>query len=256
MCKVDIPIFVIARGEDVQTEHCTIELLPFTYAFLKINQVINKCYIVSSSIKVLDFAKQLGFVNTHLFNGDVENIEFLGPQHYTYTHKLEWDWCIVLQVNQVSYDPDLLLNVITKINEKYDFITSYNIRWNTKNYELTDDLQFKNEEQINKLSSYKKLNKIKILDNAIFCLKRDFAEKCANSIKKIQTLWEGKKLLIYNDAEYHPVLNNDDVNNIYISNYIFNKTNNIKENSNVENSNITAIYHKLLLSKKKLYTRI
>ena len=35
-----------------------------------------------------------------------------------------------------------------------------------------------------------------------------------------------------------------------------NKTNNIKENNNIENSNITAIYHKLLLSKKKLYTRI
>ena len=255
---IDIPIFVIARGEDVQTEHCTMELLPFTYAFLKINQVINKCYIVSSSIKVLDFAKQLGFVNTHYFNenDDLRDIEFLGPQDCTITHKMEWDWCIVLQVNQIFYDPDLLLNVITKINEKYDFITSYNVIWDNHEYLLDNNLNFVDDNQINELSNYKTMVRNKVLDNAIFCLKNEFAKKCAESKNPRQVLWSGKKLLIYNDVEYHPIYDNLDITNIHIANFIFTKTNEIKEDMNIENSNIISTYHKTLLSKKKLYTKI
>lgn len=267
MCKVDIPIFVIARGEDVQTEHCTIELLPFTYAFLKRNQVVNKCYIVSSSERVLDFAKRLGFVHTHHFNGHDENlnylnhnclnyIEFLGPQDCTITHKMEWDWCIVLQVNQVFYDPDLLLNVITKINEKYDFITSYNVIWDTNEYLLNDNLQLQNQQQIEDLSTYKQMHRKPILDNAIFCLKNEFAKKCCESKNPRNILWSGKKLLVYNDVDYHPVYDNNDILNIHMANYIFSKTNEIKEDINIENNNIISTYYKLLLSKKKLYNRI
>ena len=275
MCKVDIPIFVIARGEDVQTEHCTIELLPFTYAFLKRNQVVNKCYIVSSSERVLDFAKRLGFVHTHHFNGHDENlnylnhsclnylnhnclnyIEFLGPQDCTITHKMEWEWCIVLQVNQVFYDPDLLLNVITKINEKYDFITSYNVIWDTNEYLLNDNLQLQNQQQIEDLSTYKQMHRKPILDNAIFCLKNEFAKKCCESKNPRNILWSGKKLLVYNDVEYHPVYDNNDILNIHMANYIFSKTNEIKEDMNIENNNIISTYYKLLLSKKKLYNRI
>lgn len=266
MCKVDIPIFVIAKGDNVQTEHCTMELLPFTYAFLKRNQVVNKCYIISSSERVLDFAKRLGFVNTHHFNENDGNkyIEFLGPQDCTITHKMEWDWCIILQVNQIFYDPDLLLNVITKINEKYDFITSYNVIWDNHEYLLDEHfdenqnitLDFVDIHQIDKLSDYKKLVRKNVLDNAIFCLKNEFAKTCVESTNPRKELWSGKKLLVYNDVEYHPVYDNDDITDIHMANFVFTKTNEIKEDMNIENSNIISTYHNTLLSKKKLYNRI
>ena len=41
-----------------------------------------------------------------------------------------------------------------------------------------------------------------------------------------------------------------------MANYIFSKTNEIKEDMNIENNNIISTYYKLLLSKKKLYNRI
>ena len=85
-----------------------------------------------------------------------------------------------MQVNQIFYDPDLLLNVITKINEKYDFITSYNVIWDNHEYLLNDTLNFVDDKKIDKLSDYKSMVRQNVLDNAIFCLKMNLLKNVLN----------------------------------------------------------------------------
>lgn len=224
--KIDIPIFIIARGYNKEIENRTLFVLPYVYYYINKLELVNRCFVISTSNKILSLAKKLGFTKMYKINSDDVDynfIEFYGPALCTYDNKLDYNWAIVMPVVACYYDNDLIYNTINKINYNYDVITSYNVIPDISQYLLNDDFSFVHNNQIKNIASYHNWNDIYVIDNAIYCINKDFAEKCVNSTNPRETFWNGKHLFIRNNATFTPVITG---NNIY----------KLKENAKLYNS--------------------
>lgn len=240
---INIPILVTVRAKTEREYKKNIALLPYVYDYLNQQQALKYTTVISNSDKMLEHACYLGFKNTYCVHGVDEDIyhgfEIKSAYKYFTDNKIQCEWFIILPTNQPFKGKNLLVNSIYTINDNYDFITSYSIIKDRYAYFIDDTNSFIDK---NEIINDERLHTptVKMLDDAIYCIKYDFLEKCIASDSPHFCFWRGKFLTIKNNAMFLPINNVEHIEQLFIAENIFlrvKKHNEIINSKKVNNKN-------------------
>ena len=207
-----IPIFITVRGNNKESFECNEEALKYTYILIKDMNLFEQTFIISDNEEILEYSKQLGFINTIYQKCENENdiiyLDYIGIYNFYKQTGYKPDWMILLAVGQLFKNKSLLYDCIRNIDDKYDVVASYT--------EISNKSAFfiKN----NKIVSYGHLvsherDRQKMIDSAIYAIKTDFAIKCMETkdIDPSATFWEGNIKYFENSSIYTDIVNLKDI---------------------------------------------
>ena len=229
---INIPILVTVRANTENEYTKNIALLPYAYDYLNEQQALKYTVVISDSQKMLEYASDLGFHCTYYTSNIDEELynsfEIEATYRYFNDNNIECEWFIILPVNQPFKGQNLIINAIYKINDNYDFITSYSIIKDRYAYFINDDNTFVYE---NKIINDKRTHTtdVKMLDDAIYCVKYEFLEQCINSNDSHNEFWNGSFLTIQNNAMYLPIYGIEQIEQLFIAENIFLRVKKINE---------------------------
>ena len=230
MCKVssNIPIFISARGNNINISNKNKEALKYTYVLIEEMNMFNQTYIISDSQEMLDYAKLLGF--KHFIyqecktKEDIIYLDYIGIYNFYKKTGYKPDWFILLSINQLFRDKNLIYNCIRNIDAKYDVIASYTEISNPSSFVLDENNKIINGEHLNSSIIERK----KIVDASIYAINTDFAiyiMECGEADRS-KVFWNGKFKFFKNNSLYTDIYLLDDINKY---NDIINKINKVKQ---------------------------
>ena len=211
--KIQIPIFITARGDSKMAIDRNKELLKYTYVFIRDMNMFNQTFIISDNEEMLEYAKKLGFIYTIHQPCETENdISFL-----TYTAIYQFhlqtqykpDWIIVLALNQLFRLPSLISDCIQNIDSKYDVVASYTEISNKSDYFIKDNKIVGNGHLVTH-----ERDRQKMLDGVIYAIKTNFAiyvmQHADHDLSEI--FWKGKFKFFENRSAYTDIYTLSDIN--------------------------------------------
>ena len=237
-----IPIFITARGNNKEVFKTNKEALKFSYLFIKDLNLFSQTYIISDNKEMLEWASQLGFINTiHYLCGnekDLLYLEYLATYRYGVENNYYPDWIILLNITQIFKNVSLLRDCINNIDDKYDVIASYTNISNKSNFFVEESILLnKNDNKLNHLLS-SKYNRVKMVDAAIYAIKASFAFECMKYDDPSQHFWQGKIKFFKNNSLYTDIFCLDDIYKYYETADTIEKVKNIENELEIKNGNI------------------
>lgn len=232
MIFAQIPIFITARGHNDEEFNKNKECLKFSYLFIKEQNLFKQTYIISDNEKLIEYAKELGFINTiHYPCGsqkDIKYLEYLATYRYGVEHNYHPDWIILLNVNQLFKNASLIADCIQYIDSKYDVVASYT--------EISNRSHFFIDDKYNKLIINNDVDhllssehcRVKMIDAAIYAIRTEFAFSCMEYDDPSIAFWKGKIKYFKNKTLYTDIYNMEDIQKYYDASNILSKVQNIK----------------------------
>lgn len=222
-----IPIFITVRANTEKIMNTNKISLKFSYLYIKELDLFSQTYIISDNEKMLEYAKELGFVNTILYKckdeHDLLYLEYLATHKYGIENNFYPDWIILLNIKQIFKNYYLLRDCINNIDDKYDVVASYS--------EISDKSDFfiENDKIISKTENLltSKEHRVKMVDAAIYGVKTSFAFECMNYDDPSDHFWQGKIKYFKNKSLYTDINNVNDINKYFEASNIINKMKNI-----------------------------
>lgn len=207
-----IPIFITVRGNNKEAFDCNKEALKYTYVLIKDMDLFMQTYIISDNELMLDYAKELGFINVIYQKcenkTDIIYLDYIGIYNFYKQTGYKPDWMILLAVGQLFKNKSLLYDCIRNIDDRYDVVASYTEISNKSAFFIKND----------KIISYGHLvsherDRQKMIDSAIYAIKTDFAIKCMESkdIDPSIIFWEGNIKYFENSSIYTDIVNIKDI---------------------------------------------
>ena len=218
---INIPILLTVKGTTQRDIKNGIDLLPYIYDYIESQQILKYTVVISDADEILNYAHRLGFLQTYkeqCVKCRFCNIDFNGPYHFFRDTQTDCEWYIVIPINQPFKSKNLILNTIYAINDNYDFITSYSHTVDRYSFYIDDDNKF-----IKKNDNHKNTKVVKMLDEAIFAVKKSYLLECVKSGDPHKKFWEGKFKTIENDSIFFPVNNAFDMSKFNKTEEIFNR---------------------------------
>ena len=81
-----IPIFITVRGNNKESFECNEEALKYTYILIKDMNLFEQTFIISDNEEILEYSKQLGFINTIYQKCENENdiiyLDYIGIYNF------------------------------------------------------------------------------------------------------------------------------------------------------------------------------
>ena len=212
----NIPVFIVVRGNTERTIKKYKEALKFSDFFIVDQDILERTFIISDNIDLLDYSLKLGFKNT--IHYECSNEEELYYLEYKAIYKFAiennyWpDWFILLNPNQLFKDKHIISDCISNINNNYDIIASYT--------EITDKTKF-NVDNINNVGSNEilltsKYEKLCFVDACIYAIKSSFAYECMKSKEPSKEFWKGKIKIFKNKSLYSDIYDYSDIEKYYL----------------------------------------
>lgn len=227
MFTVRIPIFITIRTDDEETKARNIELLPYAFDYLRYHQVIDNCIVICRDDDVLEYAKDLGFVNTYkevCKNCKHCNLSVNGILHYIQEkHTSDFDWFILFNLNQPFKSKNILTSCIRQIDYNQDFLISSSLVRNIRGLMISDNCEFLEKIDLDELRIYDNCETVRIVDSSIICIKTDYFLKCMNheECKDLNdfysSLWKGRYKLISNRSCFINVITEKQVENFRLA---------------------------------------
>ncbi len=208
--KVDIPIFIPAKCETPEQIRQNKVLLPFAYHYLNKHQLLRNTVVLSDSQDFLDYAVRLGFNKTYLEKcvGCKQcRIQEKGILHYMHDTGTDAEWFIIYSLRRPFKGENLILDVVNKINDNYDFVTTYSIRTDRAMFYIGEDKKFVEDVEVRNPDRCKHYATV---DSALFCMKKQFLYKVATSKNPDNTLWEGRFKTVLNKGLYYDMCDDED----------------------------------------------
>lgn len=235
-----IPIFITARGNNDEIFKTNKEALKFSYLFIKNLNLFSQTYIISDNKKMLEWASQLGFINTIYYpcgnEKDLLYLEYLATYRYGVEHNYNPDWIILLNITQIFKQVSLLRDCINNIDDKYDIIASYTKISNKSNFFVDEKLLIEDKETNHLLSS--KYNRVKMVDAAIYAIKTTFAFECMKYDDPSEHFWRGKIKFFRNNSLYTDIFCLNDIYKYYETADTIEQVKNIENKISNKNGNI------------------
>ena len=217
LVKSDIPIFITVRGNTLKVMEKHREALKFMYVFIKNQQILEQTYIISDNKYILDYAKELGFINTIHYpcktDKEILYLEYFATYKFSKENNYYPDWFILLNINQLFLSSNIIPRCIRFIDNKYDIITSYTEISNRSEFFVDEKLNNKNNTINHLLTS--EHDRVKMSDAAIYAIKTDFAHSCMNFEDPSYAFWKGKIKYFKNDSVYTDIYTTDDIYKYY-----------------------------------------
>lgn len=198
---VDIPIFLVIKNDIDEIDEKNKFLLPYVYACINSANLVNRTIVVCDGIMISNYAKEIGFTNTYIYSThnyrEHKHFDFYGPLSYISNKHIDSDWGIVIPCLQPFIDKDIILKIIDNIDDKYDFVTTYNTMVDKTIYYIDDSGKFLYNNP--DMQRYHEIcPQVKYADGAIYCVKREYAKHCLDSEDPITEFWRGKRKFIEN----------------------------------------------------------
>ncbi|MBR6907826.1 hypothetical protein IKN40_05015 [bacterium] len=236
MLIAKIPIFITARGNTEEVFETNKEALKFSYLFIKNLNLFSQTYIISDSKKMLEWASQLGFINTIYYpcgnEKDLLYLEYLATYRYGVENEYHPDWIIILNINQIFKQVSLLRDCINSIDDKYDVIASYTQISNKSKFFVDEKLLMKDNKTDHLLSSNH--HRVKMVDAAIYAIKTTFAFECMEYDDPSEHFWKGKIKFFQNNSLYTDIFCLDDIYKYYETADTIEKVKNIEKEINIK----------------------
>jgi len=220
-----IPLFITARGNDIQAVKRNKEALKYAYVFIRRMNLFSQTWIVSDSEKMLEYAKKLGFTNTFhqpcLDEKDIAYLDYIALYNFHKKTNLKPDWFLLIALNQLFKTERLIIDCIKNIDYNYDVIASYTDVTNRGSFFI------EHGEIVTKshLVTHER-DRRHMIDAAIYAIKSDFAIKCMTSQKDPSVVfWNGKIKYFRNESLYTDIYSVED---IYKFGYISDILNEVK----------------------------
>ena len=215
--QLQIPIFITVRANTEEVFTMNKEALKFNYAFIKKMNMFKQTYIISDNIKMIEYAKSLGFTNTiHYPCGnekDLLYLEYLATYRFGVETEYRPDWIILLNVGQLFKHDTLLLECINNIDSKYDIVASYTVISNKSSFFIDEAIEKKNYNTAHLLTS--KHERVKMIDSSIYAVRTDFAFECMQYDDPAEHFWHGKIKYFENKSLYTNIYSIEDIYKYY-----------------------------------------
>jgi CMP-N-acetylneuraminic acid synthetase len=207
-----IPIFITVRGNNDEAFTCNKEAMKYTYILIKDMNLFEQTFIISDNENMLNYAKELGFINIIYqeckTENDVNYLDYIGIYNFYRKTGYKPDWMILLSVGQLFKNKSLLYDCIRNIDDSYDVVASYTEISNKSAFFIKND----------KIVSYGHLvsherDRQKMIDSAIYAIKTDFAIKCMETkdLDPSAVFWEGNIKYFENSSIYTDIVNINDI---------------------------------------------
>ena len=228
--KIQIPIFIIIRGNNEDAIKRNKEALKYTYVLIRDMNMFDQVFIISDNADMLKYAENMGFKNSiyqECYNEyDITYLDYIAIYNFYLQTKYKPDWILLLAVNQLFKNSSLISDCIRNIENNYDVIASYTEISNRSKFFIKDNKIVNNGHLITH-----ERDRQKMIDAAIYGIKTEFAIKCMESGKDpSETFWHGKFKFFENKSPYTDIYNIDDINKFRNLEYIFSEVNKIKVN--------------------------
>ena len=223
MTKNQVPIFITIKGNSQRCPGKNKKLLPFAYNYLKRQFLISNTIVISEAQALLDYAISLGFTNTYKEPFNPKGSENESIYNCINALHIRTNWVILFPVCQPLKSDNLIIDCISHISPRYDFITSYNIVADRSIFLLDDNNKFVVDSEERKGSLCKQT---KMIDGAIYCIKYSFLEKCVKSENANKEFWAGNFDVVKNDTLFFDIDTREDMQQFENTGIVFNEKKN------------------------------
>ena len=225
-----IPVFITVRANTDDMFKKNKEALKFSYVFIKKINMFNQTYIISDNIDMINYAKELGFINTiHYPCGsekDLKYLEYLATYRFAVENDYHPDWIILLNINQIFKFTSLLVDCINNVDDKFDVVASYTEISNRSHFFVDEALNNKNNKDKKHLLS-SEYHRVKMVDAAIYAVKTKFAFECMEYNDPSEHFWNGNIKYFKNNSLYTDLYDINDITKFFVVNEIIEDVKNL-----------------------------
>lgn len=225
---MEIPIFIAVKGLDEDNIKKNKELLVYAYSYLEEHQIIDKCHVISDDQVLCDFAKTIGFQEVWLDDAreDASNLELYGIKSYIEKNKMQCEWLISFNISRPFKSRSLLFDIINRIDDSYDFITSYVNAFNRSIFFLNDHEDEFIDEPLDEFKP--NLQQVRMVDSSIFAIKKVFLDKIMKNSNPYKDIWKANFCTVEHDTLYMHVKTYNDIRRLKHLEKIFSKVHQVK----------------------------
>ena len=228
----EIPIFITVRGNTKDIFEQNKEALKFSFIYINKANLFNQTYIISDNKDLINYAKELGFINTIFYpcgnDKDIKYLEYLATYRFAVENNYRPDWIILLNIDQIFKFHSLLVDCINNIDDKFDVVASYTEISDRSHFFVDESLNSKESKSCKHKLLSSEHHRVKMVDAAIYAIKTSFAFECMNYDDPSEHFWNGKIKFFENKSIYTNIYNLNDIKKYYKIANIIDKVKEIK----------------------------
>ena len=223
MIKINIPIFINVRTDTEENKQKNILLLPYAYEYLKKQETLHRCIVISRDDSVLEYAKQLGFTNVYkekCINCKHCHLEFMGIYHHMQDYPGDYDWFINFRIDQPFKSNNLILDAIKNIKYNLDFVVSASKLTDRERFYINDDNKF-TQLMDNADRQFDKCLRTFMIDMSVVACNTEFFKHCVESKEFYKTFWSGKYEVIRNYSMFIQIMTAEQIRRFNLASEIY-----------------------------------